>query len=304
MKNKILKNLTVAIGIASLAAAAPASALAEDTTESVTEAVENAATEDAEESVTEAAENETEADTEALSEGESEEEIQCIGEHKTIDVNGTTLYYEVAGEGKPVVLVHGNGGNHKVFYKEIQHLVDAGYQVYAPDSRGQGENAPQEEYHYEEFAEDMYQFITALGLDKPAYYGWSDGGIIGLLLEISHPDTVSLMAISGTNLYPDGAQQEILDMIQEDYDKTGAPLEKLMLTEPNIDPEELKAITVPVLVLAGSEDVIKQEHTELIADSLPNSELHIVEGEDHGSYIQGSEIAGELILKFLQEHDY
>ena len=232
------------------------------------------------------------------------EEFLCIGVHKTIEVNGTTLYYEVAGEGKPVVLVHGNGGNHKVFYKEIRQLVDAGYQVYAPDTRGHGENEPQEEYHYEEFAEDMYQFITELELEKPAYFGWSDGGIIGLLLELNHPDTVSLLAISGTNLYPEGVKKELLLMIQGAYEYTGDPLQKLILTEPDIDPEELKNVTVPVLVLAGSEDMIEQEHTELIADSLPDAELCIVEGEDHGSYIQGSEIAGNLMLDFFQEHEY
>ena len=68
----------------------------------------------------------------------------------------------MAGEGKPDVLVHGNGGNHKVFHTESQQLVDAGYQVYALDSRGQGENAPLDEYHYDDMAEDVYQFINKL----------------------------------------------------------------------------------------------------------------------------------------------
>ena len=87
-------------------------------------------------------ESTTEATSEAGTETESESEETCIGEHATVEVNGVSLYYEVAGEGKPVVLVHGNGGNHKAFHTEIQQLVDAGYQVYALDSRGQGENAP------------------------------------------------------------------------------------------------------------------------------------------------------------------
>lgn len=215
-----------------------------------------------------------------------------------------SLYYEVAGEGKPIVLVHGNGGNHKVFYVEIQQFVDAGYKVYALDSRGQGENEPLDEYHYTDMAEDVYQFITELGLEKPAYYGWSDGGIIALELEIAHPGTLGLAAISGTNLYPDGAEQEILDAIAAANEENFDPLNKLMLTETDIDPEDLTNIDIPVLVLAGSEDVIRQDHTELISEKLPNSELHIVEGEDHGSYIQGSEIAGELVLDFLADNNY
>lgn len=249
--------------------------------------------------------NVTEA-TEAAepAEAESAEIPECIGEHYTIDVNGVTLNYEVAGEGKPVVLVHGNGGMHQVFYVEIQQLVDAGYQVYALDSRGQGANEKLDEYHYADMAEDTYQFITQLGLDKPAYYGWSDGGIIGLMLEIAHPGTVSLMAISGANLNPEGADPAIISMISDAVAENPDPLSEMMLNEPNIDPADLTKIEIPVLVTAGSEDVILPEHTQLIADSLPNSELKIVEGEGHETYIQGSEKMGTMLIDFLKEHNY
>ena len=235
---------------------------------------------------------------------EIDPEANCVGEHDTIEVNGVSLYYAVAGEGKPVVLIHGNGGAHTVFTVEIKQLVDAGYKVYALDSRGQGANAPEEEYHYADLAEDTYQFINALGLEKPAYYGWSDGGIIGLTLELAHPGTVSLLAISGTNLSPEGADPDVIAWIQGDYDETGDPLEYLMLTEPNIDATDLASIDIPVLVTAGSEDVILAEETQRIADSLPNSELVILEGEGHETYIQDSEIMGELLIDFLKEHDY
>lgn len=229
---------------------------------------------------------------------------ECIGEHATIEVNGVSLYYAVAGEGKPVVLVHGNGGSHTAFTAEIQQLVDAGYKVYALDSRGQGANEPLDEYHYADMMEDVYQFITTLGLEQPAYYGWSDGGIIGLMLEIAHPGTVSLMAISGTNLNPEGADPEIIAYIAAENEVNPSPLMQLMLDEPNIDPADLAKIEIPVLVTAGSEDVILPEHTQLIADSLPNAELKIVEGAGHETYIQGSEVMGEMLIAFLQEHGY
>ncbi|MCQ2437535.1 MAG: alpha/beta hydrolase [Clostridia bacterium] len=231
-------------------------------------------------------------------------ESECIGEHYTIDVNGVTLNYEVAGEGKPVVLVHGNGGMHQVFSVEIAQLVEAGYQVYAVDSRGQGANEPLDEYHYDDMAEDMYQFITALGLDKPAYYGWSDGGIIGLSLEIAHPNTVGIMAISGTNLSPDGAIPEIIAFIADMVAENPDPLSEMMLVEPNIDPAALNAIEIPVLVTAGSEDLILPEETQRIADNLPNSTLMIVEGHGHETYIENSEIMGEMLIEYLQANNY
>ena len=218
---------------------------------------------------------------------------------KSVFVNGIILHYEVMGEGRPVVLVHGNGEDHHIFDIEIAQLVKAGYQVYAPDSRGHGANAPQPEYHYSNMAEDMYQFIRAMRLEKPAFYGFSDGGIIGLMLIISHPDCVGTLAISGTNLSPDGLVPSFVEEYTAINKEKNDPLITLMLTEPHIDPETLKKITVPVLVTAGENDLILQSETEKIADMIPNSTMIILEGEDHGSYIVNSEIMGELLIDFL-----
>lgn len=218
---------------------------------------------------------------------------------KSVFLNGIILHYEVMGEGRPVVLVHGNGEDHHIFDIEIAQLVKAGYQVYAPDSRGHGANAPQPEYHYSDMAEDMYQFIRAMKLEKPAFYGFSDGGIIGLMLIISHPDCVGTLAISGTNLSPDGLVPSFVEEYTAINKEKNDPLITLMLTEPHIDPETLKKITVPVLVTAGENDLILQSETEKIADMIPNSTMIILEGEDHGSYIVNSEIMGELLIDFL-----
>ena len=220
---------------------------------------------------------------------------------KSVFVNGVILHYEVMGEGRPVVLVHGNGEDHHIFDIEIAQLVKAGYQVYAPDSRGHGANAPQPEYHYSNMAEDMYQFIRAMKLEKPAFYGFSDGGIIGLMLIISHPDCVGTLAISGTNLSPDGLVPSFVEEYTAINKEKNDPLITLMLTEPHIDPETLKKITVPVLVTAGENDLILQSETEKIADMIPNSTMIILEGEDHGSYIVNSEIMGEILIRFLKE---
>ena len=218
---------------------------------------------------------------------------------ESVKVNGVTLHYVVAGEGRPVVLVHGNGEDHHIFEVEIDQLVKAGYKVYAPDSRGHGANEPLPEYHYADMAEDMYWFIRAMELEKPAFYGFSDGGIIGLLLMISHPDCLGALAISGTNLSPEGVIPSFVEEYSAINEADPDPLLALMLAEPHIDPEELKKITVPVLVTAGENDLILQSETERIADLIPDSTLVILEGEDHGSYIVDSEIMGKLLIDFL-----
>ena len=221
---------------------------------------------------------------------------------KTVDVNGITLHYAVFGEGRPIVLIHGNGEDHTIFRTEIDQLTAEGYQVYAPDSRGHGANSPMAEYHYTDMAEDMHAFIRALGLRKPALYGHSDGGIIGLLLEIRHPGTLGALAVSGTNCSPAG----LIPSFVEEYARINRehpdPLITLMLTEPQISTEELSRIRIPVLVTAGEHDLILRAETDKIVQAILGAEEVIVENEDHGSYIVGSEIMGELLLRFLKKH--
>jgi pimeloyl-ACP methyl ester carboxylesterase len=87
-------------------------------------------------------------------------------------------------------------------------------------------------------------------------------------------------------------------------EKSTDPLTALMLHEPHIEPALLKDITIPVLITAGEHDLIKAEETRRIAESLPQSKLTIVKNADHGSYVVNSEIMGELLIQFLEEHNY
>lgn len=217
-----------------------------------------------------------------------------------VRVNGVCLRYAAAGSGRPVVLVHGNGESHDLFETEISQLTAAGFRVYAPDSRGHGASEPVKEYHYADMAEDMFQFIRALGLRYPALYGHSDGGIIGLLLALRHPDALSLLAVSGTNLSPAGLIPSFLAECRARNEQFPDPLITLMLTEPHIDPEALLQVQIPVLVTVGEHDLILPKETETIVSHLPHARLTVVKGADHGSYIDHSEIMGNLLLDFFK----
>lgn len=220
---------------------------------------------------------------------------------KSIEVNGVRLHYLQEGSGQPVVLVHGNGESHELFEVEIAQLTEAGYEVYAPDSRGHGANDPVPEYHYADMADDIYEFIRALGLEKPFYYGHSDGGIIGLLLELRHPGTLGKMAISGTNLSPDGIEPGFVAEFTEINRKNPEPLITLMLTEPHIDPADLQSISIPVLCTVGEHDLILPEETDRIVQNLPDVRKIVVPGADHGSYLDHNEKMGEFLLEFFAD---
>ena len=225
---------------------------------------------------------------------------------KTIEVNGGSLVYQRVGRlsGQPVVLLHGNGGSHEHLSVMAEQLDSAGYLVYALDSRGQGANAPLDEYHYADMAEDVYAFCQALGIQRPAVFGWSDGGIIALLTEVLHPGTFRAIAVSGANITPDGIVgfEDIYRALTTDSLGNAivpAPLHKMMLTEPHITPAELGTIACPTLVVAGEHDLILEEQTRLIARSIPHGSLLILQGEDHGSHIWQNPKMGRVLLNYL-----
>ena len=225
---------------------------------------------------------------------------------KTIEVNGVSLVYQRVGRlsGQPVVLLHGNGGSHEHLSVMAQQLDSAGYLVYALDSRGQGANAPLDEYHYADMAEDVYAFCQALGIEQPAVFGWSDGGIVALLTEVLHPGTFRAIAVSGANITPDGIVgfEEMRRALTTDSLGNAivpAPLHKMMLTEPHITPAELGTIASPTLVVAGEHDLILEEQTRLIARSIPHGSLLILRGEDHGSHIWQNPKMGRVLLDYL-----
>lgn len=224
--------------------------------------------------------------------------VSCSKE-KTIEVNGVSLVYEVSGKGEPVLLIHGNGGSHHDLDTLNAQLVKAGYKVYAPDSRGQGANAPLDEYHYADMAEDMFQFCEKLKIEKPLVFGWSDGGIIALELEMAHPGTIRKMMICGANITTDcAADPESWNAyISANADK---PLVRLMRDEPNINKKDLGAIACPVLVAAGEFDMISETQTRMIVNAIPLSKLMLVPGEDHVSYIYNNPKAGEIFLDFVE----
>ncbi|MGM9826313.1 MAG: alpha/beta fold hydrolase [Paludibacteraceae bacterium] len=225
---------------------------------------------------------------------------------RTIEVNGVSLVYQRVGRlsRQPVVLLHGNGGSHEHLSVMAEQLDSAGYLVYALDSRGQGANAPLDEYHYADMAEDVYAFCQALGIEKPAVFGWSDGGIIALLTEVLHPGTFRAIAVSGANITPDGIvgfedMRRALTTDSLGNPIAPAPLHEMMLTEPHITPAELGTIACPTLVVAGEHDLILEEQTRLIARSIPHGSLLILRGEDHGSHIWQNPKMGRILLNYL-----
>lgn len=221
----------------------------------------------------------------------------------TIEVNGTTLFYAAEGVGKPVILLHGNGGSHNDLETAHRALAQAGYMVYALDSRGQGANPRLDEYHYKDMATDVYEFIKAKRLEKPAVFGFSDGGNIALQLEVMYPGTLGAIATGGANIFVHGSlvpefEQGFL------FQPTDEPLVIMMQNEPTMTVEDMRGITCPALIMSGENDLILADHTRLIGDNIPLGEARIIPGEDHGSYICNSVKLAPILLDFFNSIGY
>lgn len=211
------------------------------------------------------------------------------------------MYYEVSGSGRPLILVHGNGEDHKIFDKTVKVLKE-NFTCYAVDSRGHGRTSPVKEYHYADMADDMCAFMEELDLTDVTFVGFSDGGIVGLLCAMDS-DRISTLVVCGANMNPEGVKSLTGMLFRVENAVKKDPLITLMLSEPDITREMLGKIRASTLVLAGSKDLIREEQTACIADSIPNAKLLILDGETHGSYVVHSEKLGQIVRSFALTSD-
>ena len=213
-----------------------------------------------------------------------------------VEVNGIQLFYETKGQGPPLILLHGNGEDHHIFDESADRLAKK-WTVFLPDSRGHGNSSRIREFHYRDMAEDIIGMIEELRIKEPCLYGFSDGGIIGLLIAIKRPELLSGLIISGANLNPRGMKRFPFWLYCAAWFFSRNPKLRLMLTEPDIRNSELARIPIPVWVTAGEHDVIRKNHTEQIAAAIPVSGLRIVRKETHSSYV----LRGSVFLPVIQE---
>ena len=214
-----------------------------------------------------------------------------------IKVNGVNLYYEEYGEGKPILLIHGNSESLDIFDKLIPELSKE-YKVYAIDMRCHGKSEKTKQISYDLLSEDIVAFINELKLEKPIIYGFSDGGIEALIIAYRYPKLLSRIIISGANINPDGINGIDKFMMRLSYFFRRDKRTRMMIKEPNITKEDLAKIVIPVNILAGEYDAITESHTRIIHKWINGSTLYIVPREDHGSYI----IHSDKIFKILKQY--
>jgi pimeloyl-ACP methyl ester carboxylesterase len=217
-----------------------------------------------------------------------------------IKINDIDLWYEKRGSGQSFILLHGNGESHEIFDMLIEEL-SKNFTVYAIDSRDHGKSTKINKLSYKMMVEDVFSFINELKIEKPILYGFSDGGIVGLLLASDYPDLLSRLIVSGANTNPDGVKKPWSIIFKILYLIFRQDKFRMMVEEPDISREDLKKINIPVLVLAGEKDLIKEKNTKFIAENISDSTLKILEKENHMSYVVHSPKLYKIIEPFIND---
>lgn len=217
-----------------------------------------------------------------------------------IQLNGQIINYEHTGTGRPLILLHGNGEDHRIFDELTAALPE--FSVYAIDTRGHGESAVPKEYHYRDMASDLVAFVHSLEIMRPLVVGYSDGAVTALIAAAREPALFSGIISCGANMTPKGLTRKALKEITRAARQTGDPKIVMMTREPDITSAELSRIAVPVLVLAGEHDLIREKETRAIASAIPGSGVMILPGEDHGSYVVHSPKLAGYIRTFASNY--
>jgi pimeloyl-ACP methyl ester carboxylesterase len=225
-------------------------------------------------------------------------------------IHGHRLVYAVHGSGPTIVLLHGGGdsGEHS-FEQQIDFFAEH-HRIVAPDQVGQGRTpAVSGPLSYTLMMQDTAELLNHLKLRHVDIVGFSDGGIIGLMLAIRYPELVRRLIVSGVNVAPEGLNPDDLAelrAVQNPKPKTiDEKLARLWLTSPTaleLNLGLLSKITQPVLLISGDRDAITLEHTLKIFRGLPNAQLCVLPGTDHATFSGRSEWLNPMIGTFLDRN--
>ncbi len=244
-------------------------------------------------------------------------------EKGSIEYHGARIHYVAYGRGEPILLLHGGLSNKLSWFSQLPWLVEAGRRVVLIDTRGHGDSTlGHSALNYETFADDSLQVLDKLHIQRTDIIGWSDGGIIALMLGLEAPQRVGKIVAISANFHPSGVIPDAnllrqaddtfsrikrLDWLRgwwsgaaEKHETLETQIKHLWRTEPNLEHADLRAITAPTLVIAGENDIIDLPHSGELAQMLAHGKLEIVLGAGHSAPLTHPGQVNQLIASFLQ----
>ena len=221
-------------------------------------------------------------------------------------------YFIEKGQGESLILLHGNGENCDYFVGQIDVFAQY-YHVYALDTRGHGKTPRGDaSFTIRQFAEDLRSFMDEHEIEKAHILGFSDGGNIAMIFAMKYPERVNRLILNGANMDSKGIKRSVQFPIEIGYwfaklfanksaeAKLHAETLRLMVNDPNVKQEELSMIQAKTLVIVGTRDMVKEDHTRLLARHIPDAQRVMIEG----NYFVANkcpEAFNRTVLAFLQD---
>jgi pimeloyl-ACP methyl ester carboxylesterase len=238
-----------------------------------------------------------------------------------LDLDGVHTYYEALGSGPPLVLLHGGMCPIETWAGLVPQLSSA-YRVFTPERRGHGRTSDPGTITYENMATDTIAFLEAISAGPVHLVGWSDGAVVALLVALWRPDLVERLVYVGNAINRNGVPAEAAAMAEhlaadmlppvlrqlydavspdgpEHFNVVFEKLARLWKTEPNLDLSELASLSVPTLLVAADHDMVTIEQLAAAQRAIPDSQLAIVPGADHGFPMEHPALLAHLLERFL-----
>lgn len=248
-------------------------------------------------------------------------------------VNGLNIYYEIYGQGNPLILIHGGGSTIQTSFEKIIPLLAKNRKIIAVELQAHGRtNDRNADLSFEQDADDVAALLATLKIAKADFLGFSNGGTTAIQIAIRHPEIVNKMilgsALAKRNGVPDwfwgmmskASLENMPEQLKTAYKKVAAHPNglqvmhdrdaKRMVNFKDIPDEQIKNITASALIIIGDKDIITPEHAIELHRLIAHSELAIIPG-GHGAYIgeittitpdfKESDLAVPMIEKFLDK---
>lgn len=234
------------------------------------------------------------------------------------NVNGVRLYYAVYGHGQPVLMLHGGLGNSNYWGAQVRELSKR-YAVIVMDSRGHGRSTRSKQtYTYELMESDVIGLLDQLKVRQVSLIGWSDGGIIGLVMAIRHPERLKRVFAFGANSDPSGVNPKLGDSVnfnryiartEVEYGQLSKTpngfsgfveaIGKMWASEPHIT-GQLNNIRLPITIADGQYDeAILRNHTVMMAKAIRGANLVILPNVSHFAMLQNPAEFNAALETFL-----
>jgi pimeloyl-ACP methyl ester carboxylesterase len=214
------------------------------------------------------------------------------------------LHVRVEGSGPDLVMLHGGGGGIDDLV-ELRTLLAGGRRVISPDQRGHGRSPGGPDISYAAQARETGELLDELAVQGADVVGWSDGGVVGLLLARDRPDLVGRLVAISANAALDADPPALMDQAREylaalkpadlpmpdgrdalpnaaaEWPATASQIVQMWRDGPDLPLADLGRITARVLYLAADRDIVPGVHTLAMFDATPGAQLAILENANH-----------------------